>query len=97
LHYKLGSGVGCHGLEEEELIQLFSRKTSSDIEKANGTDVTSMDTHEQAVYHFYLTLLRCQCPSVRLSVTEVHWRIMANFIIIISCRLLEQKVDMPQC
>jgi len=23
-------------------------------------------------------MLRCQCPSVRLSVTEVHWRIIAN-------------------
>jgi len=22
--------------------------------------------------------IRCKCPSVRLSVTEVHWRIMAN-------------------
>jgi len=23
-------------------------------------------------------MLRCQCPSVRLSVTEVHWSIIAN-------------------
>ena len=23
-------------------------------------------------------MLRCQCPSVRLSVTEVHWHIIAN-------------------
>jgi len=25
-------------------------------------------------------MLRCQCLSVRLSVTEVHWRIIANLV-----------------